>query len=330
MAIFSFLDFEGEVQILDKTRLDASKSFATKDSADITSLTIKPESSGSAIDCFNSTSTENFLDWAYTSTSIDVGSENDDLIFNEGGSDLSTNLTTGTYTLAQYATQVASKMTAAGTQTYTGSVSNNKITISAAASFSFVESSVSDQAFVKTEATNTSHTSDTVEYGNKIVTVATSNGTDSDSKDFYLKSYSVSGDRLFCSDSDLIAHEPDIMKWVPDGRSSYKNVYRRAQKLIIAWLDEKGYVKQNNQKYDKNDIIDIEEVRQWATFMSLRLIFQGMSNSIDDVFDRKSILYSEDEEAARARVILRIDTNDDGIADITEGLNISSGSLFRR
>lgn len=331
MSIFSLLDNESEIQIYDKLRLNASKSFSSKAVAEITSLTIAPDIGTTAVSCFSSDLNERYLDWVYEDVTIDVGTENDDLIFSEqGGSDLSTSLTAGNYSLSAYATHVASKMTTAGTQTYTASVANNKITISAAASFQFKASSVATQSFFDIDEASASHTSDTVEYGNKIVTVVVGNGTETDTKYFYLKCYSVDGDKLFSSDGDLVAHEPDLMQWCPDGKSSFKNVYRRAQKLIIAWLDQNGYVNAYGDKFDKNDIIDIEEVRQWSTFMSLRLIFQGMSNAIDDVFDRKSKMYELNEEAARQRAILRIDTNNDGVADQSEGLSIYSGSLYRR
>lgn len=328
--MFAILENEPEIQVNDKTRLNAYKSFASKDVLEISSLTIKPELSGTAIDCYSTNQNERYLDWVYTSSSIDVGSENDDLIFNEGGSDINATLTSGTYTISQYATHIASVMTSAGTQSYSASVSNNKITVSATASFKFKESSAANQAFLELDVSNTSHTSELVEYGIKIVTVVVSNGTNTDTKYFYLKLYSEAGDRLFNGDGDLVSHEPDILRWVPDGKASFKNVYRRSQGLIVAWLDEKGYVNSYGNKYDKNDIIDIAEVKQWSTFMSLRLIFQGMSNAIDDIFDRKAQQYSMNEEAARQRVILRIDTNKDGVADSTEGLSIYSGSLFRR
>lgn len=331
MSIFAILDFEPEIQINDKTRLNAGKSFASKAVGDLTSLTVKPELSGSAIDVYASDPSHWYLDWSFADTSIDVGTENDDLTFSEsGGADITTTLTAGTYTLLQYATEIAARMTAAGTRTYSGSVSNGKITVSSTAAFQFKASSVSAQSAFDLAAIAASHTSALVEYGNKIVTVVASNGVQTDTKYFYLKAYSEAGDRLFCSDGDLIAHEPDIMSWVQNGRSSFKNVYRRAQKLIIAWLDEKGYCNVYGDKYTKNDILDIEEVRQWATFMSLRLIFQGLSNSIDDIFDRKSKLYEGSEMAARNRVILRIDTNKDGQVEDTEGLSVYSGSLFRR
>jgi hypothetical protein len=330
MSIFSILDFEPEIQVNDKTRLNAGKSFASKAVQEINTLTVKPELSGSAVDIYAADSGNWFLDWSYAGTSIDVGTENDDLIFSEGGADISTNLTAGTYTLSQYATHLAARMTAAGTRTYSGSVANGKITVSASGAFQFKASSVSAQSSFDLAVISASQTSSLVEYGNKIVTVVSSNGTNTDTKYFYLKAYSEAGDRLFCSDGDLIAHEPDIMSWVQNGRSSFKNVYRRSQKLIIAWLDEKGYCNVYGDKYTKNDILDIEEVRQWSTFMSLRLIFQGLSNSIDDIFDRKSKLYEMSEQAARQRVILRIDTNKDGQIEDTEGLSIYSGSLFRR
>ena len=330
MSLFAILDFEPEVQLNDKTRLHAGKSFASKAVADLTSITIAPERTATPVEVYAADSKNWFLDWSYANTTIDVGTENDDLIFEESGAAITTTLTTGSYTLSQYATHLASRMTAAGTQTYTGSVSSGKISISAPAAFQFKACSVSAQSFFDLAVISASHTSALVEYGNKIVTVVATNGAQTDTKYFYLKSYSEAGDYLFCSDGDLIAHEPDIMSWVQDGRSSFKNVYRRSQKLIIAWLDEKGYCNVYGDKYTKNDILDIEEVRQWSTFMSLRLIFQGLSNSIDDIFDRKSKLYEASEIAARNRVILRIDTNKDGQIEDTEGLSVYSGSLFRR
>lgn len=329
MSIFSQLDNEIEVQLNDQTRLNASKSFASKAVQEITTLTIKPTDDGSAIDCFSSSENDRYLDWVYTSFAIDVNSDNDDLIFNEGGSDISTNLSTGTYTLAQYATEVASKMTTAG-GTYSASVSGSVITLTGAASFELKDSSVQRQLHIAKNVSKLSHESSFVECGVRNITVAVSNGTESDSKSFQIKVYSKEGDYLFCEDGHLKAHEPDIMKWLPEGRSSYKDVIRRAQGLIVAWLDEKGYVNVYGNKYTKRDIIDVEEVKQWSIFMTLRLIFQGISNSVDDVFDLKAKNYAMNEEAARQRVVLRLDSDEDGVADEGETLGISSGSLYRR
>ena len=330
MSVFALLDYEGEVQKNDKVRLDASKSFAAKDSLALTSITVTPEISGSAISVGDAYPSDVYLDWVYETTSIDVDSTNNDLSFSEAGTEINTTLTAGTYTIAQYGTHIAARMTLAGTQTYTSSTTSDVITITAAARFGFLECTVSTQGFFEIGTLATSQVSDRVEYGTKKVTIDVTNGTDTDSKSFYIKVYSEEGDHLFSSDRDLMAHEPDIMKWVPDGRSSYLNVHRKAQKLMLQWIDRQGFVNVYGTKFTKNDLIDVQEMNEWSTFMSLRLIFFGMSNAIDDIFDRKSKEYSILEEEARQRALLRIDTNKDGIADTTEGFSMSSGRLFRR
>lgn len=331
MSIFALLDFEKEVQLEDKTRLDASKSFASKAASELTTIQITAGVGASAVEVFSPNPDEVFLDWVYESLAIDIDSTNNALLFNEGGSTLTATITGGNYTLTTLASEIKTQMDAAGAFTYTVSAnSSGTLTISATGSFELVACDLLEQLFFTTGLLSTSQESDIVEYGIRKIVVAIGNGTLTDTKNFYQRVYSEDGDRLFCSNQDLTAHEPDLMKWVPQGRSSFKDVIRRSQKLILAWLDEKGYVNVYGNKFDKHDIIDLEEVRQWSIFQTLKLIMQGISNVTDDVFDKKAKEYSKLEEAARQRVILRIDTNRDGAADAMEGLSISSGSLYRR
>lgn len=331
MSIFALLDYEKEVQLEDKTRLDASKSFASKAASELTTIQITAGVGASAVEVFSPNPDEVFLDWVYESLAIDIDSTNNALLFNEGGSTLTATITGGNYTLTTLASEIKTQMDAAGAFTYTVSAnSSGTLTISATGSFELVACDLLEQLFFTTGLLSTSQESDIVEYGIRKIVVAIGNGTLTDTKNFYQRVYSEDGDRLFCSNQDLTAHEPDLMKWVPQGRSSFKDVIRRSQKLILAWLDEKGYVNVYGNKFDKHDIIDLEEVRQWSIFQTLKLIMQGISNVTDDVFDKKAKEYSKLEEAARQRVILRIDTNRDGAADAMEGLSISSGSLYRR
>jgi hypothetical protein len=332
MSVFSICDHENEVQLLDKTRFDAQKSFWSKGSNEISALTIKPSLDGSAIDCFSSNRDEWYLDWAFASFSIDVDSTNSDLTFNEGGSDITASLTAGTYTLAQYATELQTQLNAESAYTYTVSVSSlNKITVSTTVQFQFKSSPVQEQCFFELDEIKTEHVSSVVEYGKRIVTVTCSNvASETDTKYFYINVYSKVGDYLFSQDGDLMAHEPDIMKWVTHGRSSFINVHRRAQKLIMNWIDEKGYVNTFGDKYIKRDIVDISEVNVWSTYLTLKLIFQGLSNSIDDIFDRKAGIYESLENGAKQRVALRLDVDKDGVADEGENLSIYSGSLYKR
>lgn len=331
MSVFSICDLESEVQILDQTRFNASKSFNSKGANEINELTIKAGLDGSAIDCFSTNKNDWYLDWSFSSVTIDVDSTNNTLKFNEGSSDLTATIPGGTYTIAQYAAEIKTQMDAVSALTYTTSVSDDKITVSTTAQFEFKASPVQVQSFLKLGVSNTSHTSDIVEYGKKIITVvATNSDAVTDTKYFYINVYSKTGDYLFSSDGNLIAHESDIMKWTPVGRSSFNNVHRQSQKLIMNWLDEKGYVNSFGDKFTKRDVIDIAEVNVWSTYMTLKLIFQSLSNAVDDIFDRKANIYSALEEGARQRVVLRLDVDNDGVADDNEGVSIYSGSLFRR
>lgn len=331
MSLFAICDLESEVQLLDKTRLDASKSFNSKDSQSINALTIKPSLDGSAIDCYSSNQDQWNLEWVYASFGIDVDTTNNTLIFNEGASNITATLTVGTYTLATYAAEIKTQMDIASALTYTTSVTNNKITVSTSAQFEFKASPVQVQSFLKLGVSNTSHTSDYVEYGKRIATVTVTNpSAETDTKYFYINAYSKVGDYLFSNDGDLVAHEHDIMRWIASGRSSFLNVHRQSQKLIMNWIDEKGYVNTFGDKFTKRDIIDVSEVAVWSKYMTLRIIFQSLSNAIDDIFDRKANIYSALEEGARQRVVLRLDVDKDGVADQGENISIYSGSLFRR
>lgn len=332
MSIFALLDFEKEVQIEDKTRLDCSKCFVVKGVTAISTLTVTAGVGASSVSVYDSDENERYLDWVWESLAFDIDSTNNTILFNEGGSTLTATITSGSYTLSSLASEIKTQLDAAGALTYTVTVTaDSELTISANGSFELEACELLSQLMFETdEGVSASTTSEVVEYGVRKITVAVGNGTLTDTKYFYQKVYSSTGDRLFCTDHDLTAHEPDLMKWVRSGRSSFKDVIRRSQGLIIAWLDEKGYVNAYGDKFNKWDIADLEEVRQWSIFQTLKLIMQGLSNVTDDVFDKKAKEYSKFEEAARQRVILRLDTNRDGVVDATEGLFISSGNLFRR
>ncbi len=331
MALFPVVIAENELQMNDKTRIDCSMSFASKGSPEVSTVTVLPYSGATAVSVFDSDKENWFLDWSYSDFKIDVTTENDDIVFDVAGTEYSANLTVASYTLANYATHVASVMTTAHGGTFSASTSGYNVTITGPASFSFKASSVSTQLLAKLDEPKIIHGPKLIEYGQRLVTctVSDSEGNSASSTQF-VNVYSQEGDKLFCTDQDLVSHESDILKWVAPGRASFKNIIRRSQKLIIAWMDEKGYVDAYGYKYTKAAFVDIEEVRQWSIFMSLRIIFESMSNSVDDVFSVKSKKYEALEQGARQRAVLRVDFDNDGVVDLNEGVGISSGSLFRR
>lgn len=68
MAIFGIIKNEAIIQVDDKTRIDVSKSFVSKDEAAITLIEIEPESGNGYIDVTGSDSRDWFLDWVYSGT----------------------------------------------------------------------------------------------------------------------------------------------------------------------------------------------------------------------------------------------------------------------
>lgn len=140
---------------------------------------------------------------------------------------------------------------------------------------------------------------------------------------------SAVNDKLFSDDNDLKSHEWDILKYLPSGKSSYNHVHRRAQEMIVYWFDQKGYVDSSGNKFTKDDFLDVLEVKEWSTFLVLGLIYEDLSNSVDDIFGQKSKMYLAKAKLARQKSVFRLDLDGSGVLDSSEGINISSVGLFR-
>lgn len=236
--LFGNLELENEVQVGDRTRLNAEKSFVTPDEDPIIKMEIKPDAASDWIDV----TTAMYLDWAYSS---------------EGVKTVSLRITTGT----------------------------------------------TDPEVVDETATIT-----------KDITVLT-----------------AAEDALFAGDYDLQNEEPEILKWTRAGRNSFLDMHRRAAKQMIQWLDREGYTDVYQKKLTRDAILDAEEVKNWAIYLTLKLIFQGLSNATDDVFKKKEKYYLGLEEYWRSKLLLRLDVDGDGEnTDQQEGIDIRSAFVARR
>jgi hypothetical protein len=134
-------------------------------------------------------------------------------------------------------------------------------------------------------------------------------------------------DDLYSIDGDLFLHEWDIMKWLPDGKSSWKYMHRRAQSRILSYLDEKGFKTNDGSVLTKTNIKDKYDLKEWSTYMTLYLIFSTVLNSRGDIFTKKAEFYENKESRANNRVI-RIDSDGDGVSESTADL--TSPMLVRR
>lgn len=348
MAVFPVLEIEKEVQIGDKTRLDGSKSFVSQMADPIYNVSITPGSTGSPIvlspdSTPAATESENwYTDWIWTSYAFDIDGTSDKIDFEEAGIDYVASVANSTYTTtSSIASAIETALNAAGaTGTFTVTVdAEDRLTISSTVAFSLLIST-GDNRFnglsqhvgfgeLDTDFVTTI-TGLPIEYGRRKITLSVDDDTNpAETYILYQHVYTELGDRLFCSDNDLRNHEEDILKWVPPGRSSHKDVIRRVQRLLLEQLAGEGYVNSERNKFTKWDIKDLKEVRDWSTYWSLQLIFEGNSNAVDDVFDLKSRKYASLATLARNRYIA-LDIDGDGKVDFDENLRHHTINLFRR
>jgi len=340
MALFPVLEIEKAVQLNDKTRLDGSKSFVSRGATAISTLTVTPGVGETPISVYDSAEVLNwYLDWKFSSFKLDVDSTNNKIDFKEGGAELTATVADGSYTLSTIATAIETAMNAAG-GTYTVTIDKDeKMTITGLVAFTLLplggtnrDTSTLPHLGFKQDFTvaDIDHEGAVMDAWIRKVTLTAGDGATTATESKYIKVLQETGDALFSNDSDLVSHEHDILKYVPPGRSSFKQTHRRVQELILAWLDEQGYVNVFGHKFTKFDIKDVEEVRQWATAMALKLIFRSVANAIDDVFSEKAKEYAIQEIVHRNRAVLRIDIDEDGEVDSHEQLGIGSGTVVRR
>ena len=224
MGIFPFIEAEKYLQANDKTRINLSKSFVSKDEAAITNVEIKPSLSDSFVSVYDEDETQWFLDWSYAGDTTRV-------------------------------------------ETITARITTDGLPIELTKDINII---------------------------------------------------SKEDDKLFSNDQDLLIHEPYIKNWVTEGRNTFLDVHRKSQYKILDYLDQNGYRLFNGDKIEKQHLLDIEEVREWSTFLTIFIITKGRSNAIGDVFDNISKQYKSYADRSRERVFRSVDWNKTGELDQSE------------
>jgi len=146
---------------------------------------------------------------------------------------------------------------------------------------------------------------------------------------------SKEADTLFSGDANLIPYEPDILKYLPKGKNTYLYAHRKAQDIIIAYLDEQRIWNQDKTRITKFQISEItdNEIRkqfeEWSTFQTLLIIFESIQVTNEDIFQEKKTNYMNLRNAARNRSSLRLDLDGDKVIEETP-YDAFSWSLKRR
>lgn len=236
MAIFGNIEVESVVQVNDKTRINCTKSFISKDEAAITLVRIKPSSSDSFITVSGVTPLQKdfYLDWEYASN---------------------------------------------GTKTVTLEITTNGAPVTFTGSITVV---------------------------------------------------SAADDKLLSSDQELTAIEPEILKWVPQGRNSFLNVHRKSQQLILDWLDSIRIWRNDGSKLTKEDLSLTDDLKQLSIYTTLELIYMGISNKVDDVFLSKAREYRAKALDIKNRGRIQADFDGNGTLETNENTDMRSLNLVRR
>ncbi len=137
-------------------------------------------------------------------------------------------------------------------------------------------------------------------------------------------------DYLFSSDSELRSKEHDILRWLPDGYSSWNHVHRQCQKNILDWFDEIRLLKEDGTRWTAQDVVVKAQVRRIATNMALRMIFSSISNQVGDIFDQKAQMYLAMERDAKNRNYITLDFDGDGQAESDERQELRTMTMVRR
>ena len=145
--------------------------------------------------------------------------------------------------------------------------------------------------------------------GEKVATVKVITETEEHETEVTINVITKEEDNLFSTDQDIIGSEPDILRYLPSGKTSFNYKHRESQTRIIAFLDENRIWKEDNERYTKDDIVNIEEFRHWSRFLTLHLIYRSKIVSPDDFFALKASEYGDLSKRAAGRATLRLPRN---------------------
>jgi hypothetical protein len=138
-------------------------------------------------------------------------------------------------------------------------------------------------------------------------------------------------DKLLSNDDALVTYEHDVMRFVKDGRSSFLNFHRKARDLMVRWINDAGYRDDDGQPITVDALlVDVSEVKEWASCQALALIYYSISNTIGDVFDAKSGHYMSKVGELRNKAMMRLDLDGNTEIDDGEFVRMKSVPIYRR
>lgn len=142
--------------------------------------------------------------------------------------------------------------------------------------------------------------------------------------------------QLFSDDLDIEEDEPGIIAsaYYPDTYTSYLLYHQSVRNDIVQHLRNEGHRKYNDGVTDwKNinqfDIHDREELRTASKYKVLGKIYFNLSDSPDDKYFQKYLVYEKMANEALNLFFLSLDSDDDGKEDDFERVALKFGRIIR-
>lgn len=110
---------------------------------------------------------------------------------------------------------------------------------------------------------------------------------------------------------------------------NYQNTHRYSYGYLQALYDyhRDGCNMKKREYFKKEFFCEKQEVRLWSVFMTLSMIYEGLSNSVDDLYSIKAVKY-EKMACEKQRQAYQLDIDEDGNLDqVTDGF-ITTVDLF--
>lgn len=167
-------------------------------------------------------------------------------------------------------------------------------------------------------------------HGAKIVTVeVTLSDSSVYSKSFTVNVLTASNDKLLVDDDDLRSLDFELMRFIPDGYSSWRHVHRRATADTLSFINALRLSKTDGSPLTYDEVKDSRLAKQFATLTSLSLIYQQLSNKPDDKFYQRFIDAKKSLEQLKATPDWVFDFDGDGEVTGNEKADLLTGRLLR-
>ena len=132
---------------------------------------------------------------------------------------------------------------------------------------------------------------------------------------------------FFAKDSDLIGFEQDIMRYLAEGRSSFTYIHRATTRMILDYLDAIRIWDSEGNRLTASALTDVAQIKQWAIYHALYLIFFNNNNASSDIFIDKAKQY---KSLADASIPNSLRLNVTGGTEENQRRDVRSVRLVRR